>query len=343
MELRRVFVLIKKFIVSRILGPVLDWIANEEWEKIIAFLVLIIFIIGIFVFGLFYLFIINKSEGISLFGMQFGSKTAKYPEIIDLKPISGEIIKNDYPFIEAKYQNESEYIMQLVINGVDITRYVDHISDNRLECHCRWGVIPQNYEVKLSFLDENGQERAAQTARFKTVLYDDFTAGNINWINVQNWIFRDNYLEGTSSNGKPSSIEFMHYVRGDIGIQFDAMIMPGYTGGIGVFFNSFYEVVIGDNNDSMLRIYKDKKLLESSRLKNPLVTNAIYSIKIERRTQASNIQNSSQEAVIGVYIDDRLVATAVDPTPLGDNYPILGLRVWNSKVQIHNFMVYCPE
>ena len=234
--------------------------------------------------------------------------------------------------------------MQLVINDVDITKRANYISDNRLECHCRWGVIPQNYEVKLSFLDENGQERAAQTARFKTVFYDDFTAGNINWINVQDWIFRDNYMEGTSSNGKqPSSIEFMHYVRGDIGIQFDAMIMPGHTGGIGVFFNSFYEVVIGDNSDRMLRIYKNRKLLELSRLKIPLVTNTIYSIKIERITRASNIQNSSQEAVISVYIDDRLVATVVDPTPLDDNYPILGMRVWNSKVQIHNFMVYYPE
>ena len=324
--------MIKKLILPKILKPILEWIANEEWKKLIALGVIIIFILGFVSY-----------EGVSLLGMLFGPAATNSAKIIDLKPASGEIIMNDYPSIKAEYQNPSDYMMKLVINGEDVTENIDYVSDNRLEYYCSKGVIPANYEVRLSFLDKNRKERVAQTARFKTAIYDDFTAGNINWNNTHNWVFSNNCLEGTSFDGEASSIEFRHYVHGNVGIKFDAKIMLDYTGGIGVFFNSFYGVVIGDNDDRMIRIYRDKKVLETSKLQSPLIADNIYSIKIERITRPANILNTSQETVISVYIDECLVATAVDPASLDDSYPLLGLRIWNSKMQIYSFMVYCPE
>ncbi len=320
---------------------IIDWIEAEEWFKFIPLTIAILLIPGfVFIYGTY------KGNDLTELGVNPQAAAADPPKILDLRPKLGETIHNKYPRITAQYENKSNYKIRLMVNGEDVTDKLDYISDNRLEYEIRDKNIPANHEVRLSFLDENGSERVAQTTRFKTVIYDDFSAGNINWKNIDNtgsWVFKNNYLEGTSLHGEPSVIEYHQPVQGNIGLQFDAKTMPGHAGGIGAFINSYYRVIIGDNDNETVRIYRDKQVLETYKLQSPLLTDNIYSVTIEWILNPSKIQNRAEEAVIKVYIDGRLVAHTVDRAPLYHHNPVLGLEVHNSKVQINKFMVYCPD
>lgn len=326
--------------MKKLLFIIMDWITKEQWSKLILLIIGVLLVPGLFSM---YMFGTDKQDYIGNLGVHLPTVTDDPPQILDLRPKLGETIYNRHPRIIAQYENKANYRMKLMVNGEDVTDKLDYLSDKRIEYEIRDGVIPANYEVRLSFLDDNNTERAVQTSRFQTVIYDDFSAGNINWKNRDengSWIFKNNHLEGTSINSESSSIEFKQSVKGNICLQFDAKIMPGYIGGIGAFFNSYYGVIIGDNDAETVGIYRDKQLLAAARLQNPLLTDNMYSILIKWLLRPSKVQNGALEAVIKVYLDGRLVADAVDPAPISVSHPLLGLQVQNSKVEIHRFVVY---
>lgn len=285
----------------------------------------------------------NKENHIGGLGQPI---TADPPKILNLEPTLGAIIYKRHPRITAQYENKANYRMKLLVNGEDVTDKLDYLSDNRLEYEIRHGTLPANFEARLSFFDENNVELAVQTTRFQTAIYDDFSVGNINWKNRDqngSWVFNNNYLEGTSIDGESSFIEFKQPIKGSIRLQFDAKIIPDHIGGIGAFFNTYYGVIIGDEDNETVGIYRGKELLTTAKLPKPLLTDSVYSIVIDSFSRPSKIQNGAQEAVIKVYLDGRLVADAVDPAPFIDNHPLLGLLVQNSKMEIHTFIVSCLE
>jgi hypothetical protein len=308
------------------------WICERNWSERLGRAVIVVLVLGVLVMR------IPPHLG-AIWPIV---RVRRSPYINLLSPGSGETVHNAYPCIWASFETFPGYEMRLLVNERDVTSSIDSLSDKSLEYLCFDYPIPHNYEVRLSFL-RSGHECVVETARFRTVFSDDFCSGAANWKSDEGWLFEYGYLEGSASDGQASSIEFQNYVRGDVGLQFDAKIMPGHTGGIGAFINSFYGVVIGDRDDRTIRIYRDKKLLGTYVLPAPLLTDNIYTIVVERINRLSGLQNSTEVAEIRVFIDGKLEASAIDASPLDYQYPTLGLRVWNSKIQIRNLTVYRPR
>lgn len=115
------------------------------------------------------------------------------------------------------------------------------------------------HSIRAEVVGANGVVHASYVARLYTMFFDPFdTPDQSKWrVRSGVWEIKDGMLRGTPSLGSAvASIEWQGENDGDLSVDFYATIQRPDSGGIAIYFNSIYEMIIGDGNTHTVRLKK---------------------------------------------------------------------------------------